>query len=271
MHCSASCAQAAMPAQSPQSFVSGRVPLSDLETSDAAASSFARMLKCKLTSRNVELLCNPLNPRLGSCSAKMVTARTGAPRYDFSLAMGWMPSTCARILHQAVAPDEDTFYTIRLQPVDETVAGGETFCSKLVCSADGARYTFNDDPANYHYRGSELGAALIAGDDLVILLPRVQRDGSSAQFRVLTEQDSMISRFFSGLAREHMTMLTGPWAPSHGEEVMLAYRDMETHEQGDVLRAHEHDDELRVDFAAPLSVFQRACALVVRPCPSLCP
>ena len=115
------------------------------------------------------------------------------------------------------------------------MAGGETFCSKLACSPDCTRYTFNDDPSNFYSYPRELGAVIISGDNLCTLLPRVQPSGASAQFRVLTPMDGIINRFFAGQAREHLMMLSGPWAPKGGEEVALVYLNMDTQQRGDVV------------------------------------
>lgn len=226
--------------------------------SDANRARLASILKCKKSARAVEVLCNPLNPSVGSATATMVTASEGAPRYDFLINDGGESAYAfSAFLHQPRLDQEEVHYTIRLQTVDKTVAGGETFCSKLVCSADGKRYTFNDDPSNFHSWPRELGAAVISGNNFSVLLPRVQSDGSAAQFRVLSAQGGIISRFFAGQAREHLMMLSGHWAPNEGEEVALIHLNMDSEQRGDVLfRAREEADELTVKFTQPLSPFQ---------------
>ncbi|KAL1521537.1 hypothetical protein AB1Y20_021196 [Prymnesium parvum] len=236
--------------------MTGRLSGSD----PTSRAQLASALKCK-SARAVELLCNPLNPAVGVATATMLTAREGAPRYDFRIKRGGDALYAfSAFAHQERGAGEETHYTIRLQTMDETVVGGETFCSKLVCSADGKRYTFNDDPSNFHSWPRELGAAIISGDNFCVLLPRVQSNGAAAQFRVVTPQDSIITRFFAGKAREHLMMLSGPWAPKMGEDVALVHLNTDSQQRGEVLfRAREHGEELLVDFSSPLSAFQAFC------------
>uniref|UniRef100_A0A7S3AX89 Tubby C-terminal domain-containing protein n=1 Tax=Haptolina ericina TaxID=156174 RepID=A0A7S3AX89_9EUKA len=245
------------------------MPSSPARQPDARADGGAQhrltsMLQFKPTARAVELLCNPVKPDVGTVTATMVTARVGAPRYDFciSLGAGELAYAFSAFLHPEGMGSKETHYTIRLQQFDETTPAGETFCSKLVCSDDGSRYTFCDDPSNFYSWPRELGAAIITNDNMAVLIPRVQPSGASAQFRVLSPLDSIITRFFAGQAREHLMMLSGPWAPKNGDEVALVHLKDEADSQlaNDVVfRAHENGETLQVNFSAPLSPFQAFC------------
>ena len=69
------------------------MPSSPARQPDARADGGAQhrltsMLQFKPTARAVELLCNPVKPDVGTVTATMVTARVGAPRYDFCISLG---------------------------------------------------------------------------------------------------------------------------------------------------------------------------------------
>ena len=166
--------------------------------------------------------------------------------------------------------DGGCHYNVRLQPQDGAVApGGETFCGKLLCSADGTRYTFCDDPSNFYSWPRELGAVVVSEENLVVLLPRVHPSGAAAQFRVLKQEDSIIARFFAGQARQHLSLLSGPWATKRsGGEVQLALLSKASSSgRGDnqrddvVFRAREVQGTLTISFCHPLSAYQAFCLL----------
>ncbi|KAL3906738.1 MAG: hypothetical protein SGPRY_010438 [Prymnesium sp.] len=214
--------------------------------------------------RAEEVLCNPLSPAAGTVTACMLTAREGKPRYDFCIENErGSHYACSAFLHEAKG-EEGARYTIRLGQVDQTVVGGETFCSSLDCSVDNKRYTFNDDPSNFHSYPRELGAAIVSGNHFCVLLPRVDADGAAAQFRVLKPEESIVTRFFAGQAREHLMMLSGPWAPTEGEEIALVHLNTDSQQRGDVVfRARGHGDQILVDFVSPISAFQVKCLTAI--------
>ena len=211
------------------------------------------------------------------------TARSGPPRYDMhiQLPQGGSDSADARreyalsaFRHKGRAEDGGPsadggcHYNVRLQPQDGAVApGGETFCGKLLCSADGTRYTFCDDPSNFYSWPRELGAVVVSEENLVVLLPRVHPSGAAAQFRVLKQEDSIIARFFAGQARQHLSLLSGPWATKRsGGEVQLALLSKASSSgRGDnqrdevVFRAREVQGTLTISFCHPLSAYQAFC------------
>lgn len=188
------------------------------------------------------------------------TARSGPPRYDMHIQLPQGDADERReyalsaFRHQDRAEDGGPsadggcHYNVRLQPQDGAVApGGETFCGKLLCSADGTRYTFCDDPSNFYSWPRELGAVVVSAENLVVLLPRVHPSGAAAQFRVLKQEDGIIARFFAGQARQHLSLLSGPWATKRsGGEVRAAG----LHPLASACRLHPLSSRLQAPAAA---------------------
>lgn len=205
------------------------------------------------------------------------TARSGPPRYDMHIQLqggARREYALSAFRHQDRAEDGGPsadggcHYNVRLQPRDGAVApGGETFCGKLLCSADGTRYTFCDDPSNFYSWPRELGAVVVSAENLVVLLPRVHPSGAAAQFRVLKQEDGIIARFFAGQARQHLSLLSGPWATKRsGGEVQLVLLSRGSssgggdHQRGEVVfRAREVQGTLTISFRHPLSAYQAFC------------
>jgi len=201
------------------------------------------------------------------------------PRYDFSI---MLPQARGRIqekvsqayafsafLHEA-SGSEPAHYTVRLRTSDTQFAGGDSFCGRVICSEDGSKYTFCDDPVNYYSWPRELGAIIFEGDMLYVILPRVGIGGAAAQFRVLQPSDSILSKFMSGQAQEHLLVLSGPWAPAD-EVVQLHPHDRQLYSHPTRLiddpvagnaasfRAQAVSEHLQVMFGSPISAFQSFC------------
>jgi hypothetical protein len=235
-------------------------------------SLMARELGLDPSAQPVEMLLNPLKATVGQIGGTVETARSGPPRYDMHIQMRSRGEekrvySLSAFRHQDRRQDAgpssgSCHYNVRLQAHDGPVtAGGETFCGKLNCSADGTRYTFCDDPSNFYSWPRELGAVVVSGENLVALLPRVHPSGAAAQFRVLREDDGIIARFFAGQARQHLSLLSGPWATKRsGGEVQLVLLNTDTSQRDDVVfRARESQGTLTISFRHPLSAYQAFC------------
>ena len=95
---------------------------------------------------------------------------------------------------------------------------------------------------------------VVSGENLCVLLPRVHPNGAAAQFRVLREEDGIIARFFANTAREHLMLLSGPWATKRsGGEVQLVHLNGP---EDVVFRAKELHGALAIQFRHPLSAYQ---------------
>ena len=107
---------------------------------------------------------------------------------------------------------------------------------------------------------------MVSAENLVVLLPRVHPSGAAAQFRVLKQEDGIIARFFAGQARQHLSLLSGPWATKRsGGEVQLVLLSSASSGGGDnqrdevVFRAREVQGTLTISFRHPLSAYQAFC------------
>ena len=72
-----------------------------------------------------------------------------------------------------------------------------------------SQFVMSDDPRNEYGVPRELGAVLIRGAQLRVIIPRVHSDRTVAQFPVSDPADSLLARYQQGEDLAHMSILDG--------------------------------------------------------------
>merc|ERR1712185_242313 len=111
----------------------------------------------------------------------------------------------------------NTHYAISLDHIENGQAS-EAFCGKLRCNSKGTEFAIYDDSNDpYGLKTGkprrELGIIsykkkLLGPTELIVVMPRVRKDGACAQFRPSQPEESMIQLFKAGRV-EHMFILRG--------------------------------------------------------------
>lgn len=133
--------------------------------------------------------------------------------------------------------------------------------ARLLCDVQPgstSQFCMCDDPHNEYGVPRELGAVLMRGPLLRVIIPRVHVDRTVAQFPVRTPADSLLARYQQGEDLRHMTMLDGT--------VLLEGRlTLKSHDTGalvlEIVREPEADGTpaYAIKYTAPLSAYQALC------------
>lgn len=119
------------------------------------------------------------------------------------------------------------------------------------------QFVMRDDPRNEYGVPRELGAVLIRGTQLRVIIPRVHADRTVAQFRVQAPADSLLRRYLSNTDLKHMTVLEAV-LPDESSKAKLVLTSLDT--KAVVLRVSLlADNHFSLEYTAPLSAFQALC------------
>jgi len=119
------------------------------------------------------------------------------------------------------------------------------------------QFVMRDDPRNEYGVPRELGAVLIRGTQLRVIIPRVHADRTVAQFRVQAPADSLLQRYLSNTDLKHMTVLEAV-LPDESSKAKLVLTSLDT--KAVVLRVSLlADNHFSLEYTAPLSAFQALC------------
>ena len=157
----------------------------------------------------------------------------------------------------------NTHYAVSLDHL-ENGAASEAFCGKLRCNSKSTEFAIYDDSNDpYGLKTGkprrELGIIsykkkLLGPTELIVVMPRVRKDGACAQFRPSQPEESMIQLFKAGRV-EHMFILRGTANIAPGGVVEL-YHGSQTSGQGRVVfMAHKRPEgDWTVKYMHPLSL-----------------
>ena len=160
----------------------------------------------------------------------------------------------------------NTHYAISLDHLENGQAS-EAFCGKLRCNSKGTEFAIYDDSNDpYGLKTGkprrELGIIsykkkLLGPTELIVVMPRVRKDGACAQFRPSQPEESMIQLFKAGRV-EHMFILRGTANVAPGGVVELFHGGSPQSGQGKVVfQAHKRPEgDWAVKYMHPLSCFQ---------------
>jgi len=150
----------------------------------------------------------------------------------------------------------------------ENGQASEAFCGKLRCNSKGTEFAIYDDSNDpYGLKTGkprrELGIIsykkkLLGPTELIMVMPRVRKDGACAQFRPSQPEESMIQLFKAGRV-EHMFILRGTANVAPGGVVELCHASSGSSSgQGKVVfQAHKRPEgDWAVKYMHPLSCFQ---------------
>lgn len=125
----------------------------------------------------------------------------------------------------------NTHYAVSLDHIENGQAS-EAFCGKLRCNSKGTEFAIYDDSNDpYGLKTGkprrELGIIsykkkLLGPNELIVVMPRVRKDGACAQFRPQQPEESMIQLFKAGRV-EHMFILKGSANVAPGGMVELVH------------------------------------------------
>ena len=122
-----------------------------------------------------------------------------------------------------------------------------------------SQFVMSDDPRNEYGVPRELGAVLIRGAQLRVIIPRVHSDRTVAQFPVSDPADSLLARYQQGEDLAHMCILDG----SLDGPVGVTLKNIESGLL--VLQVRREADEpdastaYAIQYRAPLSAYQALC------------
>ena len=122
-----------------------------------------------------------------------------------------------------------------------------------------SQFVMSDDPRNEYGVPRELGAVLIRGAQLRVIIPRVHSDRTVAQFPVSDPADSLLARYQQGEDLAHMSILDG----SLDGPVGVTLKNIESGLL--VLQVRREADEkdgstaYAIQYRAPLSAYQALC------------
>jgi hypothetical protein len=120
------------------------------------------------------------------------------------------------------------------------------------------QFVMRDDPRNEYGVPRELGAVLIQGTQLRVIIPRVHADRTVAQFRVQAPADSLLQRYLSDTDLKHMTVLEAVLPVESSKRAKLVLTSLDT--KAVVLRLSPlADNHFSLEYTAPLSAFQALC------------
>merc|ERR1719424_656344 len=160
----------------------------------------------------------------------------------------------------------NTHYAVSLDHLENGQAS-EAFCGKLRCNSKGTEFAIYDDSNDpYGLKTGkprrELGIIsykkkLLGPTELIVVMPRVRKDGACAQFRPSQPEESMIQLFKAGRV-EHMFILRGTANVAPGGVVELFHGCSPQSGQGKVVfQAHKRPEgDWAVKYMHPLSCFQ---------------
>lgn len=144
---------------------------------------------------------------------------------------------------------------------------GQRSGARLLCDVKHggtSQFVMCDDPRNEYGVPRELGAVLMRGALLRVIIPRVHVDRTVAQFPVRAQADSILARYQQGEDLRHMMMLDGTIL-----EGRLTLKSLDT---GllvlDITREPEADGTpaLALKYTAPLSAYQALCVALSMLC-----
>ena len=137
----------------------------------------------------------------------------------------------------------NTHYAVSLDHLENGQAS-EAFCGKLRCNSKGTEFAIYDDSNDpYGLKTGkprrELGIIsykkkLLGPTELIVVMPRVRKDGACAQFRPSQPEESMIQLFKAGRV-EHMFILRGTANVAPGGVVELFHGGSPQSGQGKVV------------------------------------
>ena len=160
----------------------------------------------------------------------------------------------------------NTHYAVSLDHLENGQAS-EAFCGKLRCNSKGTEFAIYDDSNDpYGLKTGkprrELGIIsykkkLLGPTELIVVMPRVRKDGACAQFRPSQPEESMIQLFKAGRV-EHMFILRGTANVAPGGMVELFHNGALGSGTGKVVfQAHKRPEgDWSVKYMHPLSCFQ---------------
>ena len=156
-------------------------------------------------------------------------------------------------------------YAVSLDHLENGQAS-EAFCGKLRCNSKGTEFAIYDDSNDpYGLKTGkprrELGIIsykkkLLGPTELIMVMPRVRKDGACAQFLPSKPEESMIQLFKAGRV-DHMFILRGTANVAPGGVVELALPKLELGQGKVVFQAHKRPEgDWAVKYMHPLSCFQ---------------
>jgi hypothetical protein len=134
--------------------------------------------------------------------------------------------------------------------------------ARLLCDVrpgDTSQFVMSDDPRNEYGVPRELGAVLIRGAQLRVIIPRVHSDRTVAQFPVSDPADSLLARYQQGEDLAHMCILDGSLDGPVGvtlkniESGLLVLQVRREADGPDASTAYA------IQYRAPLSAYQALC------------
>jgi len=161
----------------------------------------------------------------------------------------------------------NTHYAVSLDHLENGQAS-EAFCGKLRCNSKGTEFAIYDDSNDpYGLKTGkprrELGIIsykkkLLGPTELIVVMPRVRKDGACAQFRPSQPEESMIQLFKAGRV-EHMFILRGTANVAPGGMVELFHNGaaLSSGSGKVVFQAFKRPEgDWSVKYMHPLSCFQ---------------
>ena len=134
--------------------------------------------------------------------------------------------------------------------------------AQLLCSVrpgGTSQFVMCDDPRNEYGVPRELGAVLIRGGQLRVIIPRVHSDRTVAQFPVHEPEDSLLARYQQGEDLAHMSVLDGTLDGPVG----LTLKSLDSGLLVLQVRREAHEPDASTAYAiqyrAPLSAYQALC------------